>query len=219
MGSGILPARACRGHSAGHGGASRSRSGAHLANLSKYILQLASDAPAGMFTAIRLLPIALLICCDRQGLERLVVTKSVIGKVAEQIVKVAIDRMKHPSPVVSLPALQLLLTCMYTEAADRLNQPEIEEPLPDVEPEALVRSIERTSAIFDKIRKGHAMEVEILCTVLSALLGDFFPPSEILTKVIGEFLSPQQPHPQLLSAVVFKVRNYSTDSFIDLKRF
>ncbi|XP_076681503.1 huntingtin isoform X2 [Andrena cerasifolii] len=140
-----------------------------------------------------------------QGLERLVVTKSVIGKVAEQIVKVAIDRMKHPSPVLSLPALQLLLTCMYTEAADRLNQPEIEEPLPDVEPEALVRSIERTSAIFDKIRKGHAMEVELLCTVLSALLGDFFPPSEILTKVIGEFLSPQQPHPQLLSAVVFKV--------------
>lgn len=128
-----------------------------------------------------------------------------IGKVAEQIVKVAIDRLRQPSPMLSLPALQLLLTCMYTEAADRLNQPEIEEPLPDVEPEALVRSIERTSAIFDKIRRGHTMEVEILCAVLSAVLGDFFPPSEILTKVIGEFLSPQQPHPRLLSAVVFKV--------------
>ncbi|XP_031845695.1 huntingtin isoform X2 [Nomia melanderi] len=137
-----------------------------------------------------------------QGLERLVITKSVIGKVAEQIVKVAIDRLRQPSPMLSLPALQLLLTCMYTEAADRLNQPEIEEPLPDVEPEALVRSIERTSAIFDKIRRGHTMEVEILCAVLSAVLGDFFPPSEILTKVIGEFLSPQQPHPRLLSAVV-----------------
>ncbi|KAG5319910.1 HD protein, partial [Acromyrmex heyeri] len=140
-----------------------------------------------------------------QGLERLVATKSVIGKVAEQIVKVAIDRLKQPSPLFALPALQLLLTCMYTEAADRLNQPSIEEPLPDVEPETLVRSIERISAIFDKIRKGHSMEVEVLCTVLSYLLGDFFPPSEILTKVIGEFLSPQQPHPRLLSAVVFKV--------------
>lgn len=140
-----------------------------------------------------------------QGLERLVATKSVVGKVAEQIVKVAIDRLKQPSPVLSIPALQLLLTCMYTEAADRLNQPEVEEPLPDAEPEALVRSIERTSAIFDKIRRGHFMEVELLCTVLSGVLGDFFPPSEILTKVIGEFLSPQQPHPRLLSAVVFKV--------------
>ncbi|XP_076231541.1 huntingtin [Calliopsis andreniformis] len=140
-----------------------------------------------------------------RGLERLVVTKSVIGKVAEQIAKVAIDRLKQPSPMLSLPALQLLLTCMYTEAADRLNQPEIEEPLPDAEPDALVRSIERTSAIFDKIKKGHFMEVELLCTVLSIVLGDFFPPSEILTKVIAEFLSPQQPHPRLLSAVVFKV--------------
>ncbi|XP_076761860.1 huntingtin isoform X2 [Xylocopa sonorina] len=140
-----------------------------------------------------------------QGLERLVATKSVVGKVAEQIVKVAIDRLKKPSPMLSLPALQLLLTCMYTEAADRLNQPEIEEPLPDAEPEALVRSIERASAIFDKIRRGHPMEVELLCIVLSNVLGDFFPPSEILTKVIGEFLSPQQPHPRLLSAVVFKV--------------
>ncbi|XP_011641684.1 huntingtin isoform X2 [Pogonomyrmex barbatus] len=140
-----------------------------------------------------------------QGLERLVATKSVVGKVAEQIVKVAIDRLKQPSPLLALPALQLLLTCMYTEAADRLNQPGVEEPLPDVEPETLVRSIERISAIFDKIRKGHPMEVEVLCTVLSCLLGDFFPPSEILTKVIGEFLSPQQPHPRLLSAVVFKV--------------
>ncbi|XP_023290265.1 huntingtin [Orussus abietinus] len=140
-----------------------------------------------------------------QGLERLVATRSVVGKVAEQIAKVAIDRLKHVSPVLALPALQLLLTCMYTEAADRLNRPDVEEPLPDVEPEALVRSIERTSAIFDRIKKGYPMEVEILCTVLSEVLADFFPPSEILTKVIGEFLSPQQPHPRLLSAVVFKV--------------
>lgn len=132
-------------------------------------------------------------------------TKSVIGKVAEQIVKVAIDCLKQPSPMLSLPALQLLLTSMYTEAAEKLNQPVIEEPLPDAEPEALVRSIERTSAIFDKIRRGQSMEVELLCTVLSAVIGDFFPPSEILTKVIGEFLSPHQPHQRLLSAVVFRV--------------
>ncbi|KAI4485420.1 hypothetical protein M0804_006925 [Polistes exclamans] len=140
-----------------------------------------------------------------QGLERLIITKSVTGKVAEQIVKVATERLGHISPMYALPALQLLLTCMYTEAADRLNQPNVEEPLPGIEPESLVRSIERTSAIFDRIKKGYPMEVEILCSVLSGVLADFFPPSEILTKVIGEFLSPQQPHPRLLSGVVFKV--------------
>ena len=95
---------------------------------------------------------------------------------------------------------------MYTDAADRFNQPELEEPLPDVEPEILVRSIERSAAIFDKIKKGYPMEVEILCAVLSEVLIDFFPPLEILTKVIGEFLSPQQPHPRLMSAIVFKVK-------------
>ncbi|XP_046737508.1 huntingtin isoform X1 [Diprion similis] len=140
-----------------------------------------------------------------QGLERLVATKSVVGKVAEQIVKVAVDRLKQASPILALPALQLLLTCMYTGAAEKLNNPEIEEPLPDEEPEVLVQSIERTSAIFDRIKKGYPMEVEVLCGVLPGVLGDFFPPWEILTKVIGEFLSPQQPHPRLLSAVVFQV--------------
>ncbi|XP_071871538.1 huntingtin isoform X2 [Bombus fervidus] len=168
-----------------------------------------TEAPAVLELVLNLLTSQNISCSLHQtllqGLERLVATKSVIGKVAEQIVKVAIDRLKQPSPMLSLPALQLLLTCMYTEAADRLNQPETEEPLPDAEPEALVRSIERASAIFDKIRRGHSMEVELLCTVLSGVLGDFFPPSEILTKVIGEFLSPQQPHPRLLAAVVFKV--------------
>ncbi|XP_047352945.1 huntingtin isoform X1 [Vespa velutina] len=140
-----------------------------------------------------------------QGLERLIITKSVMGKVAEQIVKIATERLRHASLMFALPALQLLLTCMYTEAADRLNQPNVEEPLPDIEPESLVRSIERTSAIFDRIKKGYPMEVEILCSVLSGVLADFFPLSQILTKVIGEFLSPQQPHPRLLSGVVFKV--------------
>ncbi|XP_017892227.1 huntingtin isoform X3 [Ceratina calcarata] len=168
-----------------------------------------TEAPAVLELVLTLLSSQNISCSLHQtllqGLERLVATKSVIGKVAEQIVKVATDRLKQPSPVLSLPALQLLLTCMYTEAADRLNRPEIEEPLPDAEPEALIRSIESTSAIFDKIRRGHSMEVELLCTVLSNVLADFFPPSEILTKVIGEFLSPQQPHPRLLSAVVFKV--------------
>jgi len=37
------------------------------------------------------------------------------------------------------------------------------------------------------------------------ILRDFFSPSDILTKVIGEFLSPQQPHPRLMSGVVFQV--------------
>lgn len=153
-----------------------------------------------------------------QGLERLIGTRSVVGKVAEQIVKVAVERLRQPSLLLAMPAMQLLLTCMYTEAADRFNRPDAEEPLPDIEPEALVRSIERTSAIFDRIKRGYPTEVQVLCAVLSEVLGDFFPPSDILTKVIGEFLSPQQPHQRLLSAVVFKVRKLLTIYFYQRRR-
>lgn len=134
-----------------------------------------------------------------------------VGRVAEQIVKVTIERLRQASPLLALPALQLLLTCMYTESADRFNRPETEEPLPDIEPEALVRTIERTASIFDRIKRGYPTEVQVLCAVLSEVLGDFFPPSDILTKVIGEFLSPQQPHQRLLSAVVFKVSSLITN--------
>lgn len=72
-------------------------------------------------------------------------------------------------------------------------------------PEHLVQTIEKVSAIFEHIKKGYISEVEILCSVLPDILNDFFSPSDILTKVIGEFLSPQQPHPKLLSKVVFQV--------------
>lgn len=72
-------------------------------------------------------------------------------------------------------------------------------------PELFVQMIEKISAIFDRIKKSCPFEVELLCSVLPNILNDFFPPSEILTKVIGEFLSPQQPHPKILSGVVFLV--------------
>ena len=58
---------------------------------------------------------------------------------------------------------------------------------------------------INRIKEGYPFEVELLCGVLPDLLTDFFPPSEIMTKVIGEFLSRQQPHPRLLAAVVFQV--------------
>lgn len=72
-------------------------------------------------------------------------------------------------------------------------------------PDHLVQTVEKISAIFDRIRKGQVFEVEVMCAVLPNILNDFFSPSDILTKVIGEFLSTQQPHPKLLSRVVFQV--------------
>lgn len=41
-------------------------------------------------------------------------TGSVGGKVAEQVTKLAVERIRHPNPAIVIPALQLLLSCMYT---------------------------------------------------------------------------------------------------------
>ena len=47
-----------------------------------------------------------------------------------------------------------------------------------------------------------------MARVLPPLLLDFFPAQEIMNKVIGEFLSSQQPHPELMAQVLFKVCAY-----------
>ncbi|XP_049777630.1 huntingtin [Schistocerca cancellata] len=143
-----------------------------------------------------------------QGLERLVVSRAVTGKISEQVTKLAVERLHHSNPSISLPALQLLLSCMYTYKYDRQElgkDTTSNQTNKDSDPELLIQAMEKTSALFDRIKKGYPFEVELLCGVLPNLLTDFFPPSEILTKVVGEFLSPQQPHPQLLAAVVFQV--------------
>ncbi|PSN49021.1 Huntingtin [Blattella germanica] len=140
-----------------------------------------------------------------QGLERLVVTGSVGGKVAKQVTKLAVERMRHSSPAVAMPALQLLLSCMYTERSEDQKSGSRKVDGKEHDPELLIQAMERTSALFDRIKKGYPFEVELICGVLPSLLTDFFPPSEIMTKVIGEFLSTQQPHPCLLAAVVFQI--------------
>jgi len=41
---------------------------------------------------------------------------------------------------------------------------------------------------------------------------DFFPPQDVMNKVIAEFLSCQQPHPELMANVVFQVRAFSNNN-------
>jgi len=56
-----------------------------------------------------------------------------------------------------------------------------------------------------RIKKGYPYEARGIARVLPAFLADFFPAQDIMNKVIGEFLSSQQPYPQLVAKVVFQV--------------
>jgi huntingtin len=58
---------------------------------------------------------------------------------------------------------------------------------------------------FFRIRKGFRSEAKLVSEILPIVLGDFFPPTDVMNKVIGEFLSSQQPHPELMASVLYKV--------------
>lgn len=149
-----------------------------------------------------------------QGLERLVVSQSgaLSVRTLDQITTLVVESIADPNPGVFFNYLQLLLSCMYMghEGQTMVSKTntgisEIEKQLKPTDPEQLILAMEKTSALFDRIKKGYPQEVELVCSVLPNLLTDFFPASEVLTKVVGEFLSQQQPHPRLLAGVVFQV--------------
>lgn len=56
-----------------------------------------------------------------------------------------------------------------------------------------------------RIRKGFRSEAKLVSEVLPIVLCDFFSPTDVMNKVIGEFLSSQQPHPELMASVLYKV--------------
>lgn len=60
-----------------------------------------------------------------------------------------------------------------------------------------------------RIRKGLPSEARVVSRILPQFLDDFFPPQDVMNKVIGEFLSNQQPYPQFMATVVYKVSSSS----------
>lgn len=74
--------------------------------------------------------------------------------------------------------------------------------------------------IISRIRKGFPFEARVVARILPQFLDDFFPPQDVMNKVIGEFLSNQQPYPQFMATVVYKVTFTSSFVFLEcLRRF
>lgn len=68
------------------------------------------------------------------------------------------------------------------------------------------RALNRLPPHHHRIRKGFPCEARVVARVLPQFLDDFFPPQDVMNKVIGEFLSSQQPYPQFMATVVYQVR-------------
>ncbi|XP_068606729.1 huntingtin [Brachionichthys hirsutus] len=146
--------------------------------------------------------------CVLRGLERLLLSEQLSRVDGEALVKLSVDRVNMPSPHRAMAALGLMLTCMYTgkkglECKEKVS-PALSDPqAPDGE--SIIVAMERVSVLFDRIRKGLPSEARVVSRILPQFLDDFFPPQDVMNKVIGEFLSNQQPYPQFMATVVYKV--------------
>ncbi|RXN01815.1 Huntingtin [Acipenser ruthenus] len=143
--------------------------------------------------------------CVLRGLERLLLSEQLSRLDGEALVKLSVDRVNMPSPHRAMSALGLMLTCMYTgkekTSPSRTSDPDLTAP----DTESVIVAMERVSVLFDRIRKGFPCEARVVARILPQFLDDFFPPQDVMNKVIGEFLSNQQPYPQFMATVVYKV--------------
>ncbi|XP_061737337.1 huntingtin isoform X5 [Nerophis ophidion] len=144
--------------------------------------------------------------CVLRGLERLLLSEQLSRMDGEALVKLSVERVNMPSPHRAMAALGLMLTCMYTgkeKASPAARHAHSDPQAPDSE--SIIVAMERVSVLFDRIRKGLPSEARVVSRILPQFLDDFFPPQDVMNKVIGEFLSNQQPYPQFMATVVYKV--------------
>ncbi|KFP40720.1 Huntingtin, partial [Chlamydotis macqueenii] len=143
--------------------------------------------------------------CVLRGLERLLLSEQLSRLDSESLVKLSVDRVNVQSPHRAMAALGLMLTCMYTgkEKISPSRTTDANPAAPDSE--SVIVAMERVSVLFDRIRKGFPFEARVVARILPQFLDDFFPPQDVMNKVIGEFLSNQQPYPQFMATVVYKV--------------
>ncbi|XP_041443627.1 huntingtin isoform X5 [Xenopus laevis] len=143
--------------------------------------------------------------CVMRGLERLLLSEQLSRLDGEALVKLSVDRVNMHSPHRAMTALGLMLTCMYT-GKEKISPGRTTEPSPAApDSESVIVAMERVSVLFDRIRKGFPFEARVVARILPQFLDDFFPPQDVMNKVIGEFLSNQQPYPQFMATVVYKV--------------
>uniref|UniRef100_A0A8C5STQ9 Huntingtin n=1 Tax=Laticauda laticaudata TaxID=8630 RepID=A0A8C5STQ9_LATLA len=143
--------------------------------------------------------------CVLRGLERLLLSEQLSQPDCEALVKLSVDRVNVLSPHRAMAALGLMLSCMYTGkekvSPGRSSDPQSAAP----DSESVIVAMERVSVLFDRVRKGFPFEARVVTRILPQFLDDFFPPQDVMNKVIGEFLSNQQPYPQFMAKVLYKV--------------
>lgn len=135
-----------------------------------------------------------------RGLERLLVSFSLSHAQRDEIAKLAAFKFPASHRTRSLLQLGLFLACMYTgdEIKGQAND--------DIEGGGsnLLDTTEKVMDLFNKVRSGHAEDGEVVAQILPRVLVDFFPPDQVMSLVLGEFLN-QKVNRDLGGIVLFEV--------------
>uniref|UniRef100_A0A6B2E671 Huntingtin n=1 Tax=Phlebotomus kandelakii TaxID=1109342 RepID=A0A6B2E671_9DIPT len=150
--------------------------------------------------------------CIIHGMQRLIITNSVEKVYREKMEKLSLDLVKCDNEEFYIPALKLLISCMYIGSASQLENTEHSNGIVQDEPEVIVQSTEKIDVLFLKIKSSTPEAANIIGDVLCQITRDLVPPNEILTKVIKELLSLTQPHGKVVAKIVFQVFRSAIDS-------
>ncbi|XP_055853501.1 uncharacterized protein LOC129917148 isoform X2 [Episyrphus balteatus] len=150
--------------------------------------------------------------CVIHGLERIVVINAATPEMRTKIEKLALDLMKLENERFSIPALKLLLTCIYMGSSKQLENTELSNGIVQDDPEIIAQQTDKVDILLHCIKSSTRSAAWIYGQVLCQIIRDLVPPNEILTKVIKEFLAINQPHCDVIASIVHQVFRSAIDS-------
>ena len=140
-----------------------------------------------------------------KGIERLILVQQLPSNTVEVVMKFVMDSVINASSSFSSMVLPLYITALYSSMRQDALAPEFLPQNLVSDPEMLLQFMEKLTVLFDRIRIGYPHEAGIIAGLLGTCLLDILPASQILNKVITEYISSHQPHPHLLASTLFQV--------------
>uniref|UniRef100_A0A1I8MSE8 Huntingtin-like n=1 Tax=Musca domestica TaxID=7370 RepID=A0A1I8MSE8_MUSDO len=167
--------------------------------------------------------------CILHGLERMIVQDNKVSNVTSSggggsggdnqnqmlrpaIEKLALELAKLENEKFSIPALKLLLSCIYVGSSKQLENTELSNGIVQDDPEIIAQQTDKVDILLQCIKTANEEAAWIYGQVLCQMIRDLVPPKEILTKVIKEFLAINQPHSDVIAMIVFQVFRSAIDS-------
>ncbi|XP_064551246.1 uncharacterized protein htt [Drosophila montana] len=136
----------------------------------------------------------------------------VTPQLRHKIEKLALELLKMENEKFSIPALKLLLSCMYVGSSTQLENTELSNGIVQDDPEIIALQSDKVDILLHCIKSSSRDAAWIYGQVLCQIIRDLVPPNEILTKVIKEFLAINQPHGDVIATIVYQVFRSAIDS-------